>query len=149
MSNRRASPRPEQDYTFVIRGSFTIPILCEAIDIVTAVGRVTDILEPRSPIMSLMYSALDLLEHLGRWWGSDRMRYIRVKERVQTVFRTAQTALQAGQSFFCCSHAAVRVVASDCDVVYGTDRKEYLRLAYVAHHNIQDGDVFEIDTNTQ
>lgn len=149
MSNRRASPRPEQDYTFVIRGSFTIPILCEAIDIVTAVGRVTDILEPRSPIMSVMYSALDLLEHLGRSWGGDYARYTQIKQRVQTVFRSAQTALQAGQSFFYCSHVAIHDIPSDHDVVYGTDRKEYLRLAYTAHHHIRDDDIFKIDTSTR
>lgn len=51
-----------KDYAFVSRGSFTIPALCEAIDVVTAVGRVVDILEPRSQIMSLMYSTLDLLD---------------------------------------------------------------------------------------
>lgn len=137
-----------KDYVFVMKGSFTIPALCEAIEIISAVGKVTDILEPGSQIMSLMYSALDLLEHLGRWWGSDYSRYAQVKGRVQTIFRSAQTALQAGQSFFYCSHAAVRVVASDCDIVYGTDREEYLRLAYVAHHHIGNADIFKIDTST-
>lgn len=138
-----------KDYAFVSRGSFTIPALCEAIDVVTAVGRVVDILEPRSQIMSLMYSTLDLLEYLSLRWGIEYARYTQIKERVQIVFRSAQTALYGGRSFFRCSSAVIPVVARDCDIVYGTDRQQYLRAAYMTHHDIRDGDVFEIDTSAR
>lgn len=117
-----------------------------AIDIITATGRVADILEPGSRIMSLMYTALDLLAHLGSWWGHDFVRYKEVEKRIQTVFRSAEAALTLRKTFFYCSRPMGEAARKDFDLVYGIDRKHYIQLAYFDSGLVEDKDIFEIET---
>lgn len=135
-----------RDYLFVSRGFSTVHAIFGAVDIITATGKVADVLELGSRIMSLMYSALDLLAHLGLWWGHDFVKYKQVEERVQTVFRSAEAALKVRKTFFYCSHPIGDAARKDFDLIYGTDRKHYVRLAYFEGDLIEDKDIFEIDT---
>lgn len=126
-----------RDYHFVTRSFSSACAVLEAIDVVTAVGRVADILEPRSRIMSLLYSGLNLLAHLGSPWGHEFVRYDAAKRRVQTVFSFAEAALGVQKPFFCCSDPMVETLNQleqgfdiDFDLTYGTDRNRYIRLAF-------------------
>lgn len=135
-----------RDHLFVLRGFATVYAIFEAVDIVTAVGRVVDFLEPGSRIMSLVYNALDLLDRLGSWWGHDFVRYKEVERRVQTVLRFTEAASKARKTFFYCSSPIQGTVSRDFDLIYGTDRKTYIGLAYFHHTLIDETDIFEIDT---
>lgn len=134
-----------RDYIFVIRGPITGYCLHAAIDIVTAAGRTADILEPRSKMMTLMYNALEVLELLSKWWASARLQWIQVKERIQLVFNSVHTAAQQRKQFFYCSEPMVRAVDTDFDLIYGMDRKQYLRAAYELKA-VNEVDVYNIIT---
>lgn len=133
--------------SFISRNFSTVTAIFEAIDIITAIGRVVDILEPGSRIMALMYCALELLAYLGSWWSYDLVQYSEVKERIQTVFRSAEAALEMRKTFFYCSKSIGGVTSKENDLLYGTNRTHYIRLAYSNHSVIGDQDVFQIDTN--
>lgn len=136
-----------RDHHFVSKSPSTIHAILAAVDIITAVGRVSDILEPGSRIMSLMYSALDQLGRLGSWRGPDVVKYELVKQRIQTVFRSAEAAWRAQKKFFYCSNPINISTGEDFDLVYGPDRKHYLRLAYSDMVLIEDKDIYRIDTS--
>lgn len=132
-----------RDYIFVSRGPLTGYCLHAAIDIVTAAGRTADILQQGSKMMTLMYNALEVLELASRWWASSRMQYIQVKERIQLVFSSAQTAASQRKQFFYCSEPMIRAVDNDFDLIYGTDRKQYLRAAYELKA-VHETDIYDI-----
>ncbi|KAK5101203.1 hypothetical protein LTS08_004810, partial [Lithohypha guttulata] len=135
-----------RDHTIVTRGVLTGYAIHTAIDIVTAAGKTVDILEPASKIMSLMYSSSQLLEQLTNWWISARQQHAFVKERIQLVWQKAQVALSEQRPYFYCSHPMVQVVDTDFDLIYGTNRKQYLRAAYSITTTLSDFEVYNINT---
>ena len=136
-----------RDYIFVSRGPLTGFSLHTAVDILTAAGRTADIFGARGGLLSLMYRALEVLEELGRWWSSARIQYLMVKERVQLVFTSAQAALNSRKEYFCCSDPMLRAADAKFDLIYGSDRKQYLQAAYGLAKPVSDKDIFYIDTS--
>lgn len=119
-----------KDASVITRGVLTGYAVHTAIDIITAAGKTADILQPQSRIMSLMWSSSQLLEQLSTWWTSARVQHGLVKERIQLIWQKAQAAANEQKPYFYCSHPMVHLVDTGFDLIYGTNRKQYLKAAY-------------------
>ena len=138
-----------RDYIFVTRGPLAGYVIHSAIDIITAAGKVHDILEPKSMILSMMYRAHEIVDNLAELWASARIQQAQVRERIQMVYNSAQAAVYNQKAFFYCSDPMTRVVDVEFDLIYGTNRKQYLRAAYSGSNAIDESQIQEISTKEQ
>lgn len=136
-----------RDYLYTTRGPLGGFAVLTAIDIITAAGKNGDVLENQSKIMELMYASLNLLETLANYWSSAKIQRELVRERIQTVFSTAQTALGERKMFFYCTNSMTPLLEKELDLIYGTDRKQYLRAAYGMNNSVKDAEIYEIKTS--
>lgn len=135
-----------RDASVVTKGVLTGYAVLTAIDIITAAGKTADILEPQSRIMSLMWSSSQLLEHSSTWWTSAKVQHALVKERIQLIWQKAQAAANEQKPYFYCSHPMVSLIDTNFDLIYGTNRKQYLKAAYGLHAVPGDFEILSINT---
>lgn len=105
-----------RDYQFVIRGPLPSFAIQAAIDIFTAAGKTRDILEPDSTIMNLLYHGLEFIEVLSTQWGFAKLWHMQVKERIQAVFNSAQTAANQRKVYRYCTERRNSPEAHGCQL---------------------------------
>lgn len=136
-----------RDYVFATSGPATTYGIFTAIDIITAAGKIQEILKPRSELMAAMYTGLELVEKLAQRWSIAGKVHAVIKERVQTVFNSALVAVNQRKTFFYCSDSMNPMMNDAFDLIYGTNRELYLRAGYASSAStIEDHEIYHIDT---
>ena len=141
-----------RDYQDVIAGPLWGPFsgfaIHAAIDILTAAGKTRDILEPDSLIMKLLYHGLEFIKVTSSEWEVGEMQYEQVKERIQTVYSSAQTAVNQRKMYFYCTEPMLSESnkGKEMDLIYGSDRQLYLQVGYNRSNVVDESEVFAIDT---
>lgn len=115
------------DYHFAASNPLSGYAVHYAIDILSAAGVNTKLLENQSSLMGYIMNSIQLLDNLAELWTSAKVQKKQVLDRVTLLNHSAQSGIAEGKIGFCMEQPMVATLKKDEDLVYGVDRMAYLR----------------------
>lgn len=136
----------EDEFQSVPCGPTAGPAVLAAIDIITAAGKLDGVMMNQSKLMECMYAGLTLLDQLAPCWESARTARELAQKRVTMVFSQASNAIMERKVLFYTTGPIGLNMGQDFDLVYGADRKRYLRALHAnEYHSAKPEEILEIN----
>ncbi|KIW39167.1 uncharacterized protein PV06_08968 [Exophiala oligosperma] len=125
---QRLSNHEERDpyFRFATTSPFNGFAITAALDVITAAGTLSDLMDSQSRTMSLVSSGLEALESLVGFWHSAHRQREMVKKRLGTLMSAMKMASHmAGAYYF--GESMESPFRPEQDVVYGVGRERYFQ----------------------
>jgi hypothetical protein len=123
LSNHEAKETPSS--RFATLSPFSGYAITAALDVITAAGTMTDLMNPKSRIMSLVSSGIEALEGLADYWESARRQREMIKQRFGVLLDATNKACTFNRAFYF-GESMQSPFDLDQDIVYGLSRPGYL-----------------------
>lgn len=124
------------------------PAVLAAIDIITAAGKLDGVMMNQSKLMECLYAGLTLLDQLAPCWESARLARELAQKRVTLVFSQASSAIMERKVLFYTTGPISLNMGHEFDLIYGADRKRYLRALHPnEYHSAKPEEILEITSD--
>ncbi|KIX09086.1 uncharacterized protein Z518_00164 [Rhinocladiella mackenziei CBS 650.93] len=137
-------------FRFATTNPFSGFAITAALDVITAAGTLSDLMDNKSPMLSLISSGLEALEGLVDYWHSARQQRDMIKDRFGALLSATKRASDFNGAFY-----FGKPMQSPCgleqDIVYGLPRMRYFQALGWEDRIHNEGDFHrldDIDNNT-
>lgn len=125
---QRLSNHEERDplFRFATTSPFNGFAITAALDVITAAGTLSDLMDAQSRTMSLMSSGLEALESLVGFWDSAHRQREKIKSRLGTLMSAMKMASDLSGAYYF-GESMESPFQPEQDVVYGVGRERYIQ----------------------
>jgi hypothetical protein len=134
-----------EDYHAATTSAFSGYAIVTAIDVLTAAGLNSDLLENDGRLMRLMMKGgVPLLDALAEHWASAKRQRELVSDRTKSLFSSLQVGVAQDKVGFFFTQPMMQAFGKDDDLVYGVDRLRYFGAIGWGRHLNSFSDLIEV-----
>lgn len=138
----------EKKHTLVFRFATTSPFsgfaITAALDVITAAGTLSDLMDKKSQMMSLISSGLEALEGLVDVWQSAQRQRAMIRRRLARLLTVTQRASDFNAAFYF-GEPMQSPWGVEVDIVYGLGRLRYFKTLGWGDKISNEGDLHRLD----
>jgi len=135
-------------FRFATTSPFNGFAITAALDVITAAGTLSDLMDSQSRTMSLMSSGLEALEGLVGFWHSARRQREMIKKRLGTLMSAATKMASDTSGAYYFGESMESPFRPEQDVMYGVGRERYFQ-AWGWSGRFNEGDFHRLDLPLQ
>jgi len=120
-------------------------VIITAVDIITATGTMSDLLDDQSRTMGLVSGGIEALESLMDQWPSVRQHHDLITQRVGILLNASTSGATRGNMAFYFSKPMQSLFGPEQDIVYGLPRLQYLRALGWGDRITSEADLYQVD----
>lgn len=114
-----------QHYDFAASSPLSGYAILSAVEVLTAAGINTKLLQDQSALLGLLLGSAQLLDSLAEVWASARMQQRLVSDRIYLVMNLTKAGVAEGKAGFYVPEPIATPFGKEGDLVYGMDRVQY------------------------